>query len=106
LEPPWRSTDNIVAEFHSGDHFIGDEFTTAKKPEFRVRLAGTAPFAKVHIIKDSQYVHTAEPGKREVELAWADLDSRPGKTAYYYVRGEQEDGQLVWISPMWITYKP
>ena len=102
----YGSTDNIVAEFHSGGHFMGDEFTTTKKPEFRVRLAGTAPFAKVHIIKDSQYVHTAEPGKREVELAWADLDSRPGKTAYYYVRGEQEDGQLVWISPMWITYKP
>ena len=30
----------------------------------------------------------------------------PGKTAYYYVRGEQEDGELVWASPMWITYQP
>ena len=30
----------------------------------------------------------------------------PGKTSYYYVRGEQADGELVWASPMWITYKP
>ena len=29
-------------------------------------------------------------------------------TSYYYVRGEQEDGELVWISPVWIhlTAKP
>jgi hypothetical protein len=22
------------------------------------------------------------------------------------IRGEQQDGELVWVSPMWITYKP
>ena len=22
----------------------------------------------------------------------------------YYVRGEQSDGEVVWVSPMWITY--
>jgi len=30
----------------------------------------------------------------------------PGNTSYYYVRGERADGELVWASPMWITYKP
>jgi hypothetical protein len=25
-----------------------------------------------------------------------------GKTSYYYVRGEQANGELVWASPMWI----
>ena len=36
----------------------------------------------------------------------ADLAAEPGTTAYYYVRGEQADGELVWVSPMWITYQP
>jgi hypothetical protein len=27
-----------------------------------------------------------------------------GKNSYYYVRGEQDNGEIVWISPFWITY--
>jgi len=26
-----------------------------------------------------------------------------GQTSYYYVRGVQTDGQIVWVSPMWVT---
>jgi hypothetical protein len=38
--------------------------------------------------------------------SWTDMDVQPGKTAYYYVRGEQANGELVWVSPMWIACKP
>ena len=31
--------------------------------------------------------------------------AQKGGTSYYYVRGEQSDGELVWVSPMWITYR-
>jgi hypothetical protein len=31
--------------------------------------------------------------------------SARGRTSYYYVRGEQADGELVWVSPMWIAYQ-
>ncbi|RMG04475.1 MAG: DUF3604 domain-containing protein [Planctomycetota bacterium] len=102
----YGSTDNILAEFYCGKHFMGDEFTTSEKPIFRIRLVGTEPFAKVHIIKDNVYVHTIEPNDRTVEFTWTDMDPKPGKTSYYYVRGEQVDGELVWVSPMWITYRP
>jgi hypothetical protein len=102
----YGATDNIIADVHCGDHFMGDEFTLSTKPALKVRLAGTGPLAKVHIIKDGNYVHTAEPKKQAVEFEWTDLDVKPGATSYYYVRGEQEDGELVWVSPMWITYKP
>jgi len=44
--------------------------------------------------------------KTEVDLTWTDPSPTAGKTSYYYVRGEQEDGELVWASPMWITYEP
>jgi hypothetical protein len=39
-----------------------------------------------------------------VEFSWRDNSPVAGKMSYYYVRGEQEDGELVWASPMWITY--
>ena len=57
-------------------------------------------------VRDGAYVHSVEPKKAEVEFQWTDFDPPKGKTAYYYVRGEQEDGELVWVSPMWIAYQP
>ncbi len=102
----YGATDNIIADVRCGKQFMGDEFTTAEKPTLAVKLRGTAPFAKVHIVKDGAYVHSVEPRKAEVEFQWTDFQPAAGKTSYYYVRGEQEDGELVWVSPMWITYKP
>lgn len=101
----YGATDNILADVRSGDFLMGDTFATAALPELRVKLRGTAPFAKVHVIKDGKYVYSTEPGKAEVEFTWRDNAGEAGKTSYYYVRGEQEDGEIVWVSPMWITYK-
>ena len=67
---------------------------------------GTAPIAKLHVIRDNKYVYTSEPKEREVKLRYSDMTASAGKTSYYYVRIEQSDGNLAWASPMWITYKP
>ena len=81
----------------------GDTVVTSNAvATFRVRLSGTAPFSKVHVIRDGSYVHTVEPARAEVDFSWTDFAPSQGKTSYYYVRGEQEDGELVWVSPMWI----
>jgi hypothetical protein len=34
------------------------------------------------------------------------MQAKAGQTSYYYVRIEQQDGNLAWASPMWVTYKP
>ena len=99
----YGATDNILADFRAGNHIMGDAFKAATVPEMRVKLQGTANFKKVYLIKDNKYVYTLDPGKPTVEFTWK--DNQPGKgTSYYYVRGEQEDGNIVWVSPMWITY--
>jgi hypothetical protein len=100
----YAATDNIIADVRSGSHIIGDAFSTSEAPELSVKLLGTAPFAKVVIVKDSQYVYSTQPGTKDVEFSWRDYAARPGKTSYYYVRAEQENGDLVWASPFWITY--
>ena len=100
----YGATDNILADFRSGGHMMGDVFTTGTRPVFQVKLTGTAPFAKVFIVKDNQYVYTAEPKTAAVSFSWTDNTVAAGKRSYYYVRGEQEDGEIVWVSPMWITY--
>jgi hypothetical protein len=101
----YAATDNILAEFSAGEHIMGDAFTANSAPEFSIRLLGTAPFKKVYIVKDSKYVYATEPKRQSVEFRWRDAAVQWGTTSYYYVRGEQEDGEVVWVSPMWVTLK-
>ena len=79
---------------------------SSQPPTFRLKLRGTGVFSKVTIIKDDTEVKVIEPNQTEVELTWADPQPATGKTSYYYARGEQADGELVWVSPMWVTYNP
>jgi hypothetical protein len=101
----YGATDDILADVRSGKNMMGDIFETTQRPALQVRLTGTAPFAKVHIIKDNKYVYTAEPKTQTVNFTWRDEKPEAGKQSYYYVRGEQQDGEIVWASPMWITYR-
>jgi hypothetical protein len=98
----YGSTDNILADVRCGGHFMGEEFSLREPPAIDVKLVGTADFAAVHIVKDGNYVYSVKPGRREVSFSWRDNAAERGKTSYYYVRGEQVDGELVWVSPMWI----
>ena len=101
----YGATDNILADVRCGAHMMGEEFTVSAAPSISVKLVGTAPFDKVRIIKDNNYVYAVEPKTKAVSFTWRDAAAEKGKTSYYYVRGEQEDGQLVWVSPMWITWQ-
>jgi hypothetical protein len=123
----YGATDNIIADVRSGEHFMGDEFTVTAPPTIHVKLIGTAPFAEVVICKDDVYVYSTQPNSQTVEFEWADNDLTAGKTSYYYVRGTQvgetqtktvksptgqdvqvdiNNGEIVWVSPMWVTYQP
>jgi Protein of unknown function (DUF3604) len=100
----YGATDNILADVRSGPHIMGDAFSTAEQPVLQVKLAGTAKFVKVVVIKDNKYVYSTEPATDRVEFSWRDNAPTKGKPSYYYVRGEQDNGEIVWASPMWITY--
>lgn len=104
----YAATDNIIAEFRctagGRDYLLGDEFSTSEAPTLRLKLRGTAAFSKVTLVKDDVEVQSYTPNKDTVELTWKDPSPTPGKTSYYYFRGEQANDEMVWVSPMWITY--
>jgi len=89
----------------SGDHLMGDAFTTKERPTLSVVVRGTTPVARLRIVRNDQYVYSTEPKTTDVSLIYQDDDARPGQTYYYYVRAEQADGNLAWGSPIWITYE-
>ncbi|MCX7969787.1 MAG: hypothetical protein N3B10_15040, partial [Armatimonadetes bacterium] len=101
----YAATDNILLVVTCGNHLMGDEFSVKEPPKLDIYVIGTAPIARLHIIKDFRYVYTTEPNQRKVKLSWQDNAAEKGKTSWYYVRVEQEDGQLAWSSPMWIRYE-
>jgi hypothetical protein len=99
----YGATDNILLDVRSGDHLMGDEFTADGPVTLTIRAHGTAPIARVDVIKDFVYVYSAEPHAPRVEFSWTDEERRPPGLSWYYVRVLQEDGQIAWGSPMWIT---
>lgn len=101
----YAATDNIVMDVRVGDAIMGDATTSRDKPQVHVAVRGTGPIHNVQIIKDNKYVYTVEPRVREVSFAYRDADAKPGES-YYYVRVQQEDGQMAWASPIWVNYRP
>ena len=84
----YGSTDDIMADFRSGTHFMGESFTTSTPPVFTVRLFGTAAFQNVSLIKDGNVVYSTSGGQ-VVSFSYQDSAAQSGKTSYYYVRGLQ-----------------
>jgi hypothetical protein len=98
----YGSTDDIVADFRSGTHFMGESFSTTTAPVFTVRLFGANTFQNVSVIKNGNVVYSTT-GDKVISFTWQDPAITKGQTSYYYVRGLQTDGQIVWVSPMWVT---
>ena len=99
----YAATDNIIVDFQSDGHAMGEEFATNEAPRLDVRIVGTAKLQQIDIIKDNTFVYTAHPDVREITLSYSDPDIRRG-THYYYVRVIQEDNNMAWGSPIWINY--
>ena len=99
----YAATDNIIVDFQSGGHAMGEEFATGELPRLDVRVIGTGKIQQIDIIKDNTFAYTAHPGVREITLSYSDSDVERG-THYYYVRVIQEDNNMAWGSPIWIEY--
>ena len=101
----YGATDNIILEYRADDHFMGEEFTTAKAPKLSVKVIGTDDVVQIDIIKNNTFAYTTKPDKRTAQFTWMDNKLNVG-LSYYYVRVAQRDGQLAWSSPIWVNYKP
>ncbi|MDB6025942.1 MAG: hypothetical protein JWM68_2165 [Verrucomicrobiales bacterium] len=101
------TTYGLVVDFRMGQHIMGEEITATKPEEISVYARGTAPIRQIDIFSDRKLVHSLgsvkEPiGKKEVNISWTPESLAPG-TSYYYARIIQEDDEIAWTSPIWIT---
>ncbi len=102
----YAATDNIILDFRCGAALMGDE-TRSAKPKFAVVVLGTGPLATVELLRNNQIVYTAKPAANktaELRFDWEDAAPPQGERAnYYYIRVMQQDGQMAWSSPIWVT---
>jgi hypothetical protein len=104
----YGATDNIVMDFRASaggpEHLMGESFTATAAPRLSVHVIGTNPVKQLDIIKDRKFIYTSRPGGRRVDVNFTDTQAGAGES-WYYARVLQEDGQLAWSSPVWITRK-
>jgi len=109
----YAATDAIIMDYRAtlseGEALMGDISVSSSAPRLAVRIVGTANIRRIDVVKNNQYVHKLEPGTREASFTFADTafgdGPTPDGTNYYYIRAEQEDGEMVWSSPIWVKKK-
>ena len=100
----YAATDNIIVDFQSQGHAMGEEFATDQIPRLEIAVVGTDRIKEIAIIKDNEVVYTGHPGVQELSMTYTDRDVEPGEH-YYYVRVIQDNDHMAWASPMWIDYR-
>ena len=78
----------------------------AGKPTLEIHAVGTAPIAKLDIVRNNQYVYSAAPNTATSTCSGPTPIRRRPAASYYYVRIQQADTNLAWSSPMWIHDPP
>jgi hypothetical protein len=102
----YAATSNILLDYRmnvgGATYLQGDIVASAREaPELWAKIVGTGPLRKVDVIRDNQYIYAQEPRGESYELRYRDNAISPGEH-YYYVRVEQQDGNVAWSSPIWI----
>src|SRR5205085_12307820 len=68
----YGATDDIILDVQSSGRMMGDEFKAKEVPALDIHVIGTNSLARVGVVKDSEVVHTVQPGKAEYKGRWVD----------------------------------
>lgn len=102
----YAATSNMILDYRlktSGGEWIqGDEFSSAEIPTATVVVRGTGSIKEAVVVRDNTYVHTLAGDGESMEFEFREQELAAGEH-YYYVRVEQEDGNVAWSSPIWVT---
>lgn len=77
---------------------------TPRAPQqLQVRVHGTAPIARVVVVRNNQDWHVVENPGWDCTFTLEDLPL-PDGTDWYYTRVVQQDGNMAWGSPIWVHF--
>jgi hypothetical protein len=91
--------ERILLDFRINGHGMGEEVVLSAPPVLRAQVAGTAPLARVELIRNGDVVLAQQANGPDLTFTWQDDDVSLG---YYYLRVTQADGEMAWSSPIWL----
>jgi hypothetical protein len=110
------SGPRVIVGLRAGDAWMGAEVPIAAMPKrarkragaageriFDLEVVGTAPLKRVTLIKNGQPC-VILPGEGQVLRTRVSDASATDAPAFYYLRVEQEDGEMAWSSPLWFVH--
>ena len=98
------ATDKIFVEFTCNGKLLGTEIAVTGKPVLQFSIDGTAPITRVTLVRNEQNYQQWEPNTKTFEQTFADESPIAGENRYY-LRVEQNDGNMAWSSPVWVQLK-
>lgn len=97
----------IFLDFRVDGQLMGSEIVTGVDPEITVTIHGTAGIRSVDIIRSGHVFGGLQcrEGEALPKISFSMTDSIiiPGEEHYFYARVTQEDGNMAWSSPIWVT---
>ena len=100
----YGSTDNIIVEVWANGHFMGEEFDTDELPSLQLKVTGTDAIARIDLVRNNRYIYTTSPLRKTIDIKYVDMEPEAGLN-YYYLRVQQDNGEVAWASPIWINYQ-
>ena len=103
----YGATDNIILDYRltttdGKEHLQGDIVTTGAGFKLVVNVVGTTHIRQIDIIKNQEFLHNRQNLPQETKFTFVDNDKKAGEDLYY-VRVVQDDNNVAWSSPIWVT---
>ena len=97
------ATDKIFVEFTCNDQLLGTEAKASAngKPVLKFSIDGTAAIKRVTLVRNEENYRQWEPNNKQFNQAFTDETPLNGENRYY-LRVEQNDGNMAWSSPVWL----
>ena len=98
----YGATDNIILEYRLGERFMGEAFSSNAVSPMEILVEGTSAISLIEVIRNEEVVYAARPNRRRASITYRENDP-PSGSLHYYVRVQQDDGEIAWGSPIWVT---
>lgn len=98
--------DRIVLEYRVNGKLMGSEIESAENPVLEVTVFGTAKIRDIRIVRDGKTLKTIPCGAKDHRLQFVDTEFAQfasGSEHYYYVVIAQENDEMAWASPVFVT---
>ncbi len=99
--------DKIFIDFRINEAIMGEEIAVASRPHIQATIEAAAPLTSIVLFRDGRIIHELKAdqlgGRKDYTIDLTDEEFDGSKTNYYYVRALQDNNEIVWSSPIWVS---